>query len=102
MVLVKRNDCVKVSTLIEKEGQSMDTKQITVTLTLPKKFESLHALEMAIDAEGQRIKQQLFETELQAVIDDEKQNVSQKPLACPDCEKKIAFSGEASKDNSKL
>ena len=63
----------------------MDTKQITVTLTLPKKFESLHALEMAIHAEGQRIKQQLFETELQAVIDEEKQNVSLKPLACPDC-----------------
>ena len=58
----------------------MDTKQITVTLTFPKKFESLHELEMAIHAEGNRIKQQLFETELQAIIDDEKQNVSQKPL----------------------
>ncbi len=79
----------------------MDTKQITVTLTLPKKFESLHALEMAIHAEGQRIKQQLFETELQAVIDEEKQNVSQKPLACPDCGKKTAFSGEANRGNSK-
>ena len=79
----------------------MDTKQITVTLTLPKKFESLHALEMAIHAEGQRIKQQLFETELQAVIDEEKQNVSSEPLACPDCGKKTAFSGEANRGNSK-
>ena len=80
----------------------MDTKEVTVTLTLPKKFESLHELEMAIHAEGQRIKQQVFENELQAVIDEERQNASLKPLACPDCGKKTAFPGEASKDNSKL
>lgn len=79
----------------------MDTRQITVKFNLPSQFKSLHELEMAIDAEGQRIKQQLFETELQAVIDEEKQNVSQKPLACPDCGKKTAFSGEANRGNSK-
>ncbi len=79
----------------------MDTKQVTVTIQLPTQFESLHELEMAIHAEGQRIKQQVFETELQAVIDEEKQNVSQKPLACPDCGKKTTFSGEANRGNSK-
>ena len=80
----------------------MDTRQITVKFNLPSKFKSLHELEMAIHAEGQKIKQQVFETELQTVIDEEKQNASQKTLACPDCGKKTAFSGEASKDNSKL
>jgi len=91
--------CVKVKP--KSKRKLMDTKQVTVTLTLPKKFESLHELEMAIHTEGQRIKQQVFENELQTVIDEEKQNVSLKPLACPDCGKKTPSSGEANRGNSK-
>ena len=73
----------------------MDTKEITVTIQLSTEFESLNQLEMAIQTEGQRIKQQLFEQELQAIIDQEKEKASKAPIACPDCRKKTASSGEA-------
>ncbi len=77
----------------------METKEITVTFKLPKDFQSLHELEMTIHTEGQRIKQQLLENELQAIISEQKRKASVEPIACPHCLKKTAFSGEASQDN---
>lgn len=77
----------------------MDTKEVTVTFKLPKDFQSLHELEMAIHTEGQRIKQQLLQTELQAIISEQKQKASLEVIACPHCVKKTASSGEAKKDS---
>ncbi|MFB3041318.1 MAG: hypothetical protein ACE1ZS_05885 [Candidatus Poribacteria bacterium] len=77
----------------------MDIKEVTVTFKLPKDFQSLHELEMAIHTEGQRIKQQLLENELQAIVSDQKQKASLDPIACPHCLKKTAFSGEANLDS---
>ena len=57
------------------------TKEITVTVKLPTEFESLNQLEMAIQTEGQRIKQQLFEQELQAIIDEQKERGADEPIA---------------------
>ena len=77
----------------------MDTKEITVTIQLPTEFKSLDELEMAIHTEGQRIKQQLLENELQVIISEQKQKASLEPIACPHCLKKTASSGEANKDS---
>ena len=81
------------------EVSRMYTKEVTVTIQLPTEFESLNQLEMAIHTEGQRIKQQLFEQELQAIIDQEKEKASDEAIACPDCQKKTASSGEEKPDN---
>ena len=76
-----------------------DIKEVTVTFKLPKDFQSLHELEMAIHTEGQRVKQQLLQNELQAIISEQKQKASVEPIACPHCQKKTTFSGAAKKDN---
>jgi hypothetical protein len=77
----------------------MDPKEVTITIQLPTEFKSLHQLEMAIHTEGQRIKQQLFQTELQAIIDEQKANARETPVACPYCQKKTAFSSATNRDN---
>ena len=77
----------------------MDTKQVTVTIQLPTQFESLYELEMVIHTEGQRIKQLLFEEQLQAIIDEQKKNASSEPVACPHCQKKTPSSSVANPDN---
>ena len=71
----------------------MDIKEVTVTVQLPKKFESLDQLEMAIHTEGQRIKQQLFTEAFQAIIDNQKENASEEPIACPHWQKGRIFFG---------
>lgn len=77
----------------------METKEITVTFRLPRNFNSLHQLEMAIHTQGQRIKQQLFQEEVQAIIDERKENVSDEAVACLHCQKKTAYSSATSQDN---
>ena len=66
----------------------MAQKEVTITIQLPAQFESLHQLEMAIHTEGQRIKQRLFEAELQAIINEQKEKVSDEGVTCPYCQKK--------------
>ena len=75
----------------------MAQKEVTITIQLPDQFESVHQLEMAIHTEGQRIKQQLFQQELQAMINEEK--VNDEGAACPYCQKKTAYSSATSQDN---
>lgn len=73
-------------------------RKIQITVELPDEFDSIEQLETLIDAEGQKIKQRLFERELQAIIDKPKETVSE-PSACPHCQKKTPSAKEVSRDN---
>ena len=71
---------------------------ITVEVEFPDEFDSIDQLEVIIQAEGQKLKQRLFEKELQAIIAKPKEAVSE-PSACPHCQKKIPSAKEANQDN---
>lgn len=62
-------------------------RKIQLTIELPDDFDSIEQLEGIINAQGQQIKQQLFEGEFQRLIDKEKQ-ATQTPIVCPHCKKK--------------
>ena len=71
----------------------MKTKRIQLTAELPLECESLHQLEVFVHAEGQRIKQQMFEKEAQAIIDRQKELTLVSP-PCPHCgEEHTIFAG---------
>ena len=70
---------------------------ITVEVELPDEFDSIEQLETIINTEGQKIKQQLFEKELFAMI-DQQQKMDVEPPACPHCQKKTQYVEEASQD----
>ncbi len=72
-------------------------RKVQITLELPDTFSSINQLEAIIDAKGQRIKQQLFETELAHLIDQEQQNSDS--AACPSCKKKVSFQKATNRDN---
>ena len=73
-------------------------RTIQITVELPDEFDSIEQLETLIDAEGQKIKQRLFEKELQVVINEPKEAVDE-PSACPHCQKKTLSTEEVSNDN---
>ena len=73
-------------------------RRIQITVELPDEFDSIEQLEATIHAEGQHLKQRLFEKELQAIIDKPKVAASE-PFACPHCQKKTQSIAEASRDN---
>jgi len=78
-----------------KGDPSMRTVQITVEL--PDTVDSLDQLEGIIEAKGQRIKQQLFENEIEHLINHEKQNSDS--VECPSCQKKVPSSKATSRAN---
>ena len=64
-------------------------KTIQITISVPEDFESINTLETYVNQTGQRIKQSLFSSMIESMIDKEK------PLAkalqsCPACQKKTA------------
>ncbi len=73
-------------------------KKVQITVELPDEFDSIEQLETLIDAEGQKIKQRLFEKELQARIDEPKRAIDE-PSTCPHCQKKTQSTEEVSHDN---
>ena len=81
-------------------GKFKETHKWEITVELPDEFDSIEQLETIIDAEGQKIKQRLFEKELQARIDEPKRAIDE-PSACPHCQKKTPSTEEVSDDNWK-
>lgn len=73
-------------------------RKVQITVELPDEFDSIEQLETLIDAEGQKIKQRLFEKELQVVIDNPKGAIDE-PSTCPHCQKKTPSTEEVSDDN---
>lgn len=65
-------------------------RKVQITVELPDTVDSLDQLEGIIEAKGQRIKQQLFEHEVEHLINHEKQNSDS--IECPCCKKKVPFS----------
>ena len=75
-----------------------DMREIQITVKLPDSFSSIEQLETTIHTEGQKLKQHLFETELQAVIDLSNQPTDP-PVACPHCQKKTRLVKAKKRDN---
>lgn len=73
-------------------------RKIHITIELPDEFDSIEQLETMIDTEGQKIKQRLFEKELQVIVDKPKETINE-PSACPHCQKKTPFIEGASRGN---
>ena len=72
-------------------------RKVQITVELPDAIESLDQLEGIIDAKGQRIKQQLFEHEIEHLVNHEKQNSDS--IECPSCQKKVPSSRATNLDN---
>ena len=72
-------------------------RKVQITVELPDTVNSLDQLEAIIEAKGQRIKQQLFEHEIEHLINHEKQNSDS--ITCPSCQKKVPSSRATNLDN---
>ena len=72
-------------------------RKVQITIELPDTVDSLDQLEGIIEAKGQRIKQQLFEHEIEHLIKHEKQNSDS--IECPYCQKKVPSSKATSPVN---
>jgi len=72
-------------------------RKVQITVELPDTVDSLDQLEGIIEAKGQLIKQQLFEHEVEHLINQEKQDSDS--IACPSCQKKMPSSKATSRVN---
>ena len=72
-------------------------RKVQITIELPDTVDSLNQLEGIIEAKGQRIKQLLFEHEIEHLVNHERHDSDS--IVCPSCEKKMPSSKVTSRAN---